>query len=71
MTIETYNTIVIGAGLSGIYAGSLLHQKKESFVVLEARGRIGGRILTPEHHGFLPIWGHPGTGRISIPGWPP
>ena len=60
MTIETFDTIIIGAGLSGIYAGSLLHQKKESFVVLEARGRIGGRILSPEYHGFVsdlgPSW---------------
>jgi len=60
MTIETFDTIIIGAGLSGIYAGSLLHQKNESFLLLEARNRIGGRILSPEHQGFFsdlgPSW---------------
>lgn len=59
-TIEHIHTIIIGAGLSGIYAASLLSQKNESFVLLEARDRIGGRILCPEHQDFAcdlgPSW---------------
>jgi len=54
------DTIIIGGGLSGIYAAYLLSQKNKSFVVLEARSRIGGRILCAEHQGFFsdlgPSW---------------
>lgn len=60
MTTETVETIIIGGGLSGIYAAFLLSQRNESFVVLEARNRIGGRILSPEHSGLFsdlgPSW---------------
>ena len=60
MTIETIDAMIIGAGLSGLYAAYLLSRKKESFVVLEARNRIGGRILSAEHEGFFsdlgPSW---------------
>ncbi len=37
---------VIGAGLSGLYAAALLNRAGRSCVVLEARDRIGGRILS-------------------------
>jgi len=54
------DTIIIGGGLSGIYAAWLLSKKNKSFVVLEARSRIGGRILSTEHQGFFsdlgPSW---------------
>ncbi len=57
---EKVETLIIGAGLSGIYAAHLLQQRKRSFVVLEARDRIGGRILCPEYEGFFadlgPSW---------------
>jgi len=60
MLTETFDTIIIGGGLSGIYAAYLLSQSNESFVVLEARERIGGRILSVEHQGFFsdlgPYW---------------
>ncbi|BBO85116.1 hypothetical protein DSCO28_56820 [Desulfosarcina ovata subsp. sediminis] len=49
---KSIETIIIGAGLSGIYAASLLTSQKKSFVVLEARNRIGGRILCPRHDGY-------------------
>lgn len=58
--VETIDTVIIGAGLSGIYAASLLSHQKRSFVVLEARNRIGGRILCPSHQGYTcdlgPSW---------------
>lgn len=38
--------IVIGAGISGLQAASKLIQEGLDVVVLEARERIGGRILT-------------------------
>ena len=54
------DTIIIGAGISGIYAASLLAAKGESFLVLEARDRVGGRILSPDHQGYVtdlgPSW---------------
>ncbi|MGA8181016.1 MAG: FAD-dependent oxidoreductase [Desulfobacterales bacterium] len=60
MPTKTVDTIIIGGGLSGIYAACLLSQKNQSFVVLEARERIGGRILSREHQGFFsdlgPSW---------------
>ena len=60
MTIDTIDTMIIGAGLSGMYAAYLLSRQKEPFVVLEARNRIGGRILSAEHDGFFSDLG---------PGW--
>ncbi len=60
MPTEQYDFIIIGAGLSGIYAASLLSQKGQSFVVLEARDRVGGRILCPGYSGYVadlgPSW---------------
>jgi len=60
MHTEEVDTIIIGGGLSGIYAAFLLAEKKKSLVLLEARSRVGGRILSPEHQGFFadlgPSW---------------
>jgi len=60
MPTETVDTIIIGGGLSGIYAAYLLSQRNKSFVLLEARERMGGRILSREHHGLFcdlgPSW---------------
>jgi monoamine oxidase len=57
---EEKGTVIIGAGISGIYAAALLAAKGESFVVLEARDRIGGRILCRDHQGYAtdlgPSW---------------
>ena len=57
MRTETVDTLIIGGGLSGIYAASLLAHKNQPFAVLEARERIGGRILSPEHRGYFPDLG--------------
>ncbi|MEE2787476.1 MAG: FAD-dependent oxidoreductase [Myxococcota bacterium] len=50
MPVET-DVVVVGAGLSGLYAAYLCRQNGLSTAVLEARNRIGGRILTQLHHG--------------------
>ena len=54
------DTVIIGAGISGIYAASLLEEKGESYYVLEARDRVGGRILSPDYEGYCtdlgPSW---------------
>lgn len=58
--MESVETVIIGAGLSGIYAAFLLSQKNREYLVLEARSSAGGRILGLEHEGFVtdmgPSW---------------
>jgi len=39
------NTVVVGAGMSGLYAAEQLKKRGRSVVILEASGRIGGRVL--------------------------
>lgn len=60
MTKEIIDTVIIGGGLSGIYAAYLLSQRDASVVILEARERIGGRILSLDHQGYFsdlgPSW---------------
>ncbi|WP_409252792.1 flavin monoamine oxidase family protein [Bacillus sp. SCS-153A] len=38
--------IIVGAGLSGLHAASLLHSQGIECKVLDARDRVGGRVLT-------------------------
>ena len=45
-------TVIIGAGLSGLYAAFRLAEQGESFIVLEARDRLGGRIYCPQYQGL-------------------
>lgn len=42
---------IVGGGLAGLYAGKLLHDEEIHFKLIEARERLGGRILsTDEEH---------------------
>ncbi len=50
--MDTIDTIIIGGGLSGMYAAHLLYKKNIPFIVLEAQNRIGGRILSIDYQGF-------------------
>ncbi|MAD84270.1 MAG: hypothetical protein CL912_15005 [Deltaproteobacteria bacterium] len=45
---EIFDTIIIGAGLSGLQAALDLHSAKRSFLVLEARSRVGGKTKSVE-----------------------
>ena len=58
--MESVETIIIGAGLSGIYAAFLLSQKNREYLILEARDRTGGRINGCEYEGLVsdmgPSW---------------
>jgi len=53
MYTEHVDTIIVGGGLSGIYAAFLLAARTKSLVLLEARSRVGGRILSPEYQSFF------------------
>ncbi len=44
--------VVVGAGAAGIAAGRRLRAAKVSFLILEARGRVGGRAHTAVREGF-------------------
>lgn len=46
MTAEEYDAVVIGAGAAGLNAGRALAEAGLRVAILEARERIGGRILT-------------------------
>ncbi len=49
------NIIIIGAGISGLYLATLL-QKQFNVTIIEARHRVGGRILTLDGHDMGPSW---------------
>lgn len=51
--MEHFDTIVIGAGVSGLTAARFLAQSGQSVVVLEARDRVGGRTYTERSDGII------------------
>ncbi|MBT8220273.1 MAG: FAD-dependent oxidoreductase [Bacteroidia bacterium] len=42
--MKSFDTIVVGGGFAGIAAARELYKSKQSFLVLEARDRLGGRV---------------------------
>lgn len=40
------DVLIIGAGLSGLQAALTLHESCRSFVILEARDRVGGKLCS-------------------------
>ena len=50
--MDRYDTIVVGAGVAGLTAARLLAGAGRRVVVLEARDRIGGRVVTDRDDGL-------------------
>ncbi len=48
---DSYDVIVVGAGLAGLTAAHELHKDGQRVVVLEAQSRVGGRIHTIDFAG--------------------
>lgn len=62
-------TVIIGGGLSGLALADMMETAGQDYILLEARNRFGGRIMT-EHHGggyfdMGPAWFWPGQPRIA------
>jgi monoamine oxidase len=50
--VEHFDTIVVGAGVAGLTAARLLGAEGKSVLVLEARDRVGGRVVTDRRYGL-------------------
>lgn len=53
MHADTVDVVVVGAGVAGLSAARLLQDAGLRVVVLEARGRIGGRVHTDRSDGHV------------------
>lgn len=62
----TQSIAIIGAGVSGLYAASLLIDKGYDVTVFEARDRIGGRVLSHDGFDLGPTWYWPDTEKTMV-----
>lgn len=64
-----FDTLIIGGGLAGLNAARGLKRAGRDFALLEARNRLGGRIMTQvvagTHFDMGPAWFWPGQPRMA------
>jgi monoamine oxidase len=62
-------TLIVGGGLSGLALAEALQARGEDYLIVEARSRFGGRIMTmqqgPAHFDMGPAWFWPGQPRMD------
>ena len=58
------DVVIVGGGIAGLMAARMLSAARLSLVVLEARGRVGGRLLTRNALDLGATWFWPGEPRI-------
>ena len=51
--MNVVNTVVIGAGISGLSTGHFLKKKGINFVIIECEKKTGGVIRTIKKNGFI------------------
>lgn len=68
-TTRRIDTIIIGAGLSGIYAASLLAEKINRLSSLKPATASVAEFCAPPIKIMLVIWARLGIGRRSIHAW--
>ena len=49
--MKTFDTVVVGAGVTGLTCAWRLTEAGQDVLVLEARDRVGGRLRTEDHNG--------------------
>ena len=52
LAMEKFDVVIIGAGAAGLMAAKILCNARKKVGILEARGRIGGRVHTFMKSGF-------------------
>ncbi len=66
-----YDVVIVGGGLGGLSLARRLEQRGGHYLLLEARGRLGGRIWSPPGAGhgdgydLGPAWFWPGQQRMA------
>jgi monoamine oxidase len=55
MPCEHADVLVVGAGMAGLSAASLVSRASRDVLVLEARDRVGGRIFTRHHPNSIAV----------------